>query len=90
MSTSFSNAREDKENQYHHDVRISPEKKRQNGSNNLRWNCNHNGPRMNQEDDIISPTLLKTRKQLVELWLNPVCTLDTSLEQIVEDDSPPY
>ena len=90
MSMSFCNTQENKENHYHHDIQVSPEKKRNNLPNYLRKNNPYSGLRMNQEDDIVSPTLLKTRKQLVELWLNPVVTLDTSLEQIVDDDSPPY
>lgn len=88
MSMSYCGAKENKENQYHHDIQISPEKRRNNGPNYFRSNLIVNDmSKKNKEDDIISPTLLKTRKQLVELWLNPVVTLDTSLENIVEDDS---
>ena len=84
MSLSYCGSKENKENQYHHDIQISPEKRR---NNNLRTNFPGNEfAKKGKDDDIISPTLLKTRKQLVELWLNPVVTLDTSLEQIVEDE----
>ena len=91
MSLPYCGSKENKENHYHHDIQISPEKRRSNGTNCYRPNFSGiDLSKKGKEDDIVSPTLLKTRKQLVELWLNPVVTLDTSLEQIVEDDSPPY
>jgi hypothetical protein len=89
MSLSYFGSKENKENQYHHEVQISPQKSRPNVHNHPNHPNEFN--RKWKEDDIISPTLLKTRKQLCELWLNPVVTsLDTSLELIVDDDSHPY
>lgn len=90
MSLSYCGSKENKENQYHHDVHISPEKKRTSGNICRPCHPNNNPSKHMKEDDIVSPTLLKTRKQLVELWLNPVVTLDTSLEHTVEDDGPGY
>ena len=92
MSSSYSSAKENKENQYHHEVSISPQKGRCNPVHYYRPNQHPSDIyRKGKEDDIISPTLLKTRKQLVQLWLNPVVTtLDTSLEKVVEDDEPCY
>ena len=90
MSLSYCGNKEDKENCYHHDVQLSPSKGRTNGANYFRPNVQHDRNQKLKEDDIVSPTLLKTRKQLVELWLNPVANLNTSLDHIVESDQPHY
>ena len=37
-------------------------------------------------EDMISPTMLKERPKLVELWLPPANKLDTSLEQEIDEE----
>ena len=90
MSQTYCGSKENKENQYLHEVQVSPTKGRNNGRRNNLPQNHYKDCKRQKEDDIVSPTLLKTRKQLVELWLNPVISLDTSLEQLVEDDESPY
>jgi hypothetical protein len=74
---------ENKENDYHHLVQISPEKQRKTHRHaNILGNLNENGKPDIQEIPFGS---MKKRKQLEELWLKPVISLDTSLEGIVDE-----
>lgn len=74
---------ENKENNYHHLVQISPERQRKTHRHaNILVNLNENGKADMQEAPFGS---IKKRKQLEELWLKPVICFDTSLEEIVDD-----
>ncbi len=87
MSTPYSTSKENKENQYMHEVQISPQKSSKIIGRNLNLpNSNAHDHKKWKEDEVTSPTLLKQRKQLVELWLDPVVDLNTSLEHMVEGD----
>lgn len=72
----------DKENQYLHDVQISPERNRR-GPRHLNILASVQDSKAGNE---ISLFPIRKRKQLEELWLQPVPTLDTSLEEIVSDE----
>jgi hypothetical protein len=74
---------ENKENQYLHLVQISPEKQRKTHRHaNILADVSANGKQGVQEAVLGG----KKRKQLEELWLQPVVCLDTSLEEVVEGD----
>ena len=89
MSLSYFGSKENKENQYHHDVQLSPQKGSKNNGVTYNRTNKMDGNQKWIDEEANSPTLFKARKQLVELWLNPVSTLDTSLEHMVDDDLTP-
>jgi hypothetical protein len=64
-------------------VQISPEKRKTHRHANILSDVNSNGKQGAQE---IAFGSMKKRKQLEELWLKPVISLDTSLEEAVDED----
>jgi hypothetical protein len=79
MSLTQSN-NENKENHYHHLVQVSPEKQRKSHRNgNILGDVSANSLQLNEIQ-----FGMKKKKQLEELWLQPVARLDTSLEEIVD------
>ncbi len=92
MSLTYFSSKENKENQYGHEVQISPQRGSKINPRNLNLplgNQNETSKKW-KEDEVVSSPLLKQRKQLVELWLNPVISHNTSLELMVEEDECPY
>lgn len=86
MSLTYFGSKENKENHYAHEMQSSPQRSGLNPRNrNLQINYTNEPTKKWKEEDIVSPTLLKQRKQLVELCLNRVSNLNTSLELMVDD-----
>lgn len=69
MNTHYGSKTQDKENQYHHDIQISPQKGRKNTHINIHYNLPQFNKKGRDVEDVISPSLLKGRQKLAELWL---------------------